>query len=304
MYFAVSYDKLTKGLSLTVVILLAAIAAFTQSIVVAIVGVLVVLGGYAWSPRGYRCGDGAIRVERLIGEAVERLEDVRGIRIASKQDLSGCLRLFGSGGLFGYYGLFRTSGLGKSWWYATRRDKMVVVITGRRTTVYSPDDPGGFVDALRAMAPITGPVPPVKPAGKVRTALWVAGGLGLASAAIAVAFLYNPGIAAYTLTPDSLTIHDHCFYSVTVDKGDLDLAAARVVDLHHDGDWRPRMRTNGFANPHYQSGWFRAANGTKMRMYRAGGSRMVLLPAKNGGAPILYQAADPDRFLQELRQRW
>jgi hypothetical protein len=303
MYFAASYDRLTQILSTVVVALLAGIALVTHSIAVAVIGAILVAATYAWSPRGYRCGDGAIRVERLIGEARERLEDVRELRIATRDDLSGCLRLFGSGGMFGYFGLFRTSGLGKCWWYATRRDRMVVLITGTRTTLYSPDDPGGFVDAVRAMAPVRGGAPPVA-GGKSRTALWIVAILFASVLAIGAGFLYNPGVATYTLTPDALTIHDHCFYSVTVKKDDVDLQSARVISFPTDSAWRPVARTNGFANPHYQSGWFRAANGTKMRMYRAGGSRLVLLPSRNGGAPILYQAADPDRFLEELRRAW
>jgi hypothetical protein len=91
---------------------------------------------------------------------------------------------------------------------------------------------------------------------------------------------------------------------VTVHKGEVDLHGARVIDFGIDREWRPTMRTNGFANTKYASGWFRAANGKKMRMYRAHGSRLVLLPPQGAGDPILYQAADPDRFLDELRRTW
>ena len=46
-------------------------------------------------------------------------------------------------------------------------------------------------------------------------------------------------------------------------------------------------RTNGFANAHYASGWFRVASGKTVRMYRAGGTRLVLLPPKGDGAAVL-----------------
>jgi hypothetical protein len=39
-------------------------------------------------------------------------------------------------------------------------------------------------------------------------------------------------------------------------------------------------------------------------MYRAGGDRLVLLPPKANGTEILYQAADPDAFLADLRRIW
>jgi hypothetical protein len=41
-----------------------------------------------------------------------------------------------------------------------------------------------------------------------------------------------------------------------------------------------------------------------VRLYRAGGNRLVLIPPKGGGAFVVYQAIDPDRFVQELRRQW
>ena len=64
------------------------------------------------------------------------------------------------------------------------------------------------------------------------------------------------------------------------------------------------MRTNGFANAHYRSGWFRVANGQKVRMYRADGTRLLLLPPKGDGAAVLLEAKDPEQFLDELRRQW
>ena len=46
--------------------------------------------------------------------AIVPLLDIREVRPATKDDFGGCIRLFGNGGLFGYYGLFRTSKLGPS----------------------------------------------------------------------------------------------------------------------------------------------------------------------------------------------
>ena len=78
----------------------------------------------------------------------------------------------------------------------------------------------------------------------------------------------------------------------------------RVVDLNEEKGWRPALRTNGFANSHYQSGWYNAANGTKMRLYRADARRLVLIPRKGGDAPVLLQVADPDQFVEQIRKDW
>jgi hypothetical protein len=88
----------------------------------------------------------------------------------------------------------------------------------------------------------------------------------------------------------------------------VDLARARIVDVTTDPECRPTAwptaRANGFANPHYASGWFRVASGAQVRMYQAGGRRLVLLPGKGSGATILYQAEDPEGFRARLKSLW
>jgi hypothetical protein len=122
-------------------------------------------------------------------------------------------------------------------------------------------------------------------------------GLGVA------ANLYSPGPPSFTLTSDSLTIHDR-FYPVTLQSRDVDLGGIRIVDLSQNTSWRPVQRTNGFANSHYQSGWFRTASGEKVRLYRAGSPVVILLPPSGAGVPVLYQAADPEDFVHQLRAAW
>ena len=65
-----------------------------------------------------------------------------------------------------------------------------------------------------------------------------------------------------------------------------------------------RARTNGFANGHYRSGWFRVANGKTLRLYWADGTRLVLLPPKGNGAAVLLETTDPEKFLRRLREAW
>ena len=106
--------------------------------------IVVFLLSYAYSPRAYSVSNGAIIVKRLIGNVRVPPENLRVLRKIEKDDLRGCMRLWGSGGLFGYYGLFRTSKLGRCTWYATNRKKLVVAIGEKTTTVLSPDDVDSF----------------------------------------------------------------------------------------------------------------------------------------------------------------
>lgn len=297
--FTASYDTTTKIISGVVTALLVVVAVVTHSVIAACVSAAIVIGAYAWSPRGYTVSGGLIAVNRLIGTARVPLDGLREARAATKDDFRGCLRLFGNGGLFGYYGLFRTSKLGKSTWYVTNRGKAVVVITGEKTVLFSPDDVEGFIAAIGAPTPGL----ETQDAGS-RIGTLIGPAIGIAAlAVVAFAFLYSPGPPSYTLTPESLTIHDR-FYPVTLNRASVDVEHIRVIDLGVDTEWQPTERTNGFGNAHYASGWFRVASGKTIRMYRAGGARLVLLPPKGDGAAVLLETREPEKFLAEVREKW
>jgi hypothetical protein len=309
--FSASYDARTKTISAVVVILLAAVTVLTGSALAAGLGAVALALAWAYSPRGYAILDRTIVVRRLIGNARIALEGVREVRTATADDFRGTLRLWGSGGLFGYYGIFQTFRLGKATWYLTDRSKAIVVVTEAKTTLYSPDNVDGFLAAIRTSVPVAevAPAAPVLDAMRSyrsRSPIGKLVGLAVAMAAIGLVsfgLFYSPGPPGYTLTPESLTIHDR-FYPVTVNAADVDFDRIRVVDLGVDKEWQPTARTNGFANAHYHSGWFRVAGGQQVRMYRADGRRLVLLPPKAKGTAVLLETGDPDKFVAELRSLW
>lgn len=313
--FPASFDTTTKAISAIVcaiVVLMPIPIGIQQPALAPIVGGIGLFGlilAYAYSARGYRVAERSITVRRLIGDVRIPLEDVRAVRIADADDFRGCIRLAGSGGLFGYYGRFRTSKLGRCSWYLTSRRNRVVVVTGAKTAVFSPDEAERFVAAIRASAPVpadsVGWMQPTASGGSGRAlAAWIGVPVGvLALGAVGAALLYSPGLPDYTLTEDSLAIHD-LFYPVAVNKASVNLDRVRVVDFSVDTGWRPNLRTNGFANSHYQSGWFRVVNGQRVRMYSAGGMRLVLLPPKGEGTPVLLDVRNPEGFVEELQRQW
>jgi PH (Pleckstrin Homology) domain-containing protein len=307
--FSASYDRSAKILSALVCLGLLAVVFLVHNLVIGGLSLLVLAICVAYSPRGYVIEGQSIVVRRMAGAASIALEGVREVRRVTAEDLRGCIRLRGSSGFFGYYGLFSTSKLGKCNWYVTDRSKSVVVITSTRTVLLSPDDTDGFLSAIRAIAPAstTGVVGTPEFTGPRRlsplgTTIVVCAVLAAISLGVA-ASSYAPGPPGYTLTSDALTIHDR-FYPVTLRATEVNLSGMRIVDLDQNTPWRPVRRTNGFANSHYQCGWFLAANGVKVRLYRAGGSRAVLLPPSGAGSPVLYQAADPDLLVEQLRSEW
>jgi hypothetical protein len=266
---------------------------------------------YAFSPRGYSLSERTVVIDRLIGKARFSLLGAHEIRTLSVDDLRGCVRLFGNGGVFGYYGLFRTATLGKCIWYVTNRKNAVVVITDAKTAVFSPDDVDGFIAATRAVALVTEPASAAPELNSLGTyegrswAGWLIGAVLLLSVVGLVAFLtlYAPGPPAYTLTPTSLSIKDS-YYPFTLEATDVDVRNIQIVDLQTEPAWRPVERTNGFGIKHYQSGLFSVASGQQVRMYKADGKRMVLLPPKGSGVPVLLECDPPEPFVENLKQLW
>ncbi len=307
--FAAPYDRTTKIVSAAGCGVLLAVAVLAPHIVFRVAAILIVGLTYAFSPRGYEVTAEAIVVRRLIGNKRLPLAGVRAAGRVDAGDLRGAVRLWGSGGMFGYYGLFQTSRLGRCWWYVTDRKNAVAVAASGGTVVFSPDDVEGFLAAvpLAGGAPLPDEAFPGrgKRRGSRRPAvLWIGGGVVLAAAVLAsLAITYSPGPPKLDLTARGLTIHDR-FYPVSIDAAAVDVARIRVVDLDVDTAWRPTVRTDGFANAHYRSGWFRTVNGQKVRLYQAGRRRLVLFPPKGDAAPVLLEVSRPEDFVEQVRGRW
>jgi hypothetical protein len=122
-----------------------AVATFSAGIVVA---------AWALGPRGYTIGEGRLRVLRNGWPALRiPLGDVRGVSLLDPDALRGSLKLLGMGGLFGYYGLFRSPVVGSYRLYATRGTGLVLVRTERQVLVLTPDSAEDFVEALLAASP-------------------------------------------------------------------------------------------------------------------------------------------------------
>ena len=312
MNFAAPYDRITKFVSALSCLVLLAAGLATRNLFVGAISLALIFVAYAYSPRGYVISEGALLIQRLAGTVRMPLLDLREARPATQADFRGCRRVWGSGGLFGYYGRFRTATLGPCTWYVTDRSRAVVARFREKTVLLSPGDVASFLETIRPFAPSlqqAAGAPPEMAAMQSR-GVWKLVGIAIAVAVAGVAVtlgvlanFYAPGPPGYTLTSDALTIHDR-FYPMTLRADQVDVAAIRVVDLARDTEWRPVRRTNGFANAHYQSGWFRAANGKTMRMYSAGASELVLLPPKGDEPPVLIEVRDPEGFVEELRQAW
>lgn len=156
---AAPLDRFTRLVSFAVVVFLALVTGWaaatmpeTGPAVATIlfgVGVLGISFGYA--PTAYETAPGQLLVHRrLFGSRSFTLDGAVG-RVPWRIGLAS-IRLVGSGGLWGWYGLYWRSGVGSYHAYVTDRSRLVACVTADgRAVVVSPADPDAFVRALEAV---------------------------------------------------------------------------------------------------------------------------------------------------------
>ncbi len=91
------------------------------------------------------------------------------------------------------------------------------------------------------------------------------------------------------------------FYTREVALSELQLDQARVIDLDERPEYKPALKTNGYALPGFKSGHFRLRNGEKAFVAIAGGRRALWLPT-TAGKGLLLQPEQPDALLKQLRE--
>ncbi|MHC1628747.1 MAG: PH domain-containing protein [Candidatus Nezhaarchaeales archaeon] len=162
--FKAPYDRLVKAITSALIVgLLALIVGFSylalserevvDFIALAIVIVIVIptlIVPYLYSPRAFGITAKGVLVKRPLKSFLIPYEDIASVKRVS-WTWKG-IRLFASGGLYGYFGLFQISGLGRAWMYVTNRDKMLLIETKRGVKyIISPSDPELFMEKLKSM---------------------------------------------------------------------------------------------------------------------------------------------------------
>ena len=113
----------------------------------------IALLAWALAPRGFSIEAGRVRVERHLRPVEIPLREVRAVEALPDGALGASVRLWGAGGVFGYYGRFWSRHLGQYRLYATRATGLVRLVTSGGTWVLSPAPASRFVEEVLARAP-------------------------------------------------------------------------------------------------------------------------------------------------------
>jgi len=110
---------------------------------------IVVVIVYLFSIKKYRLTDTALEIVRVMNTKSVPLALLKEVRIVSNSEMAWTIRLFGSGGLFGFIGFFWNFKHKFISVYSTRMTRLVLITTTEnKKLIISPED-FAFVEALQ-----------------------------------------------------------------------------------------------------------------------------------------------------------
>ncbi|MCW4041946.1 MAG: PH domain-containing protein [Candidatus Bathyarchaeota archaeon] len=163
VYSTASYDQLVKTVTFSLWIFLPVIDGIilftifstpvspeirlTTGILLISITIIILGVTYLFSPKSYVLASNGVIIQRAIRSIVihyDAITDVKSIDWTWKM-----ARLGGSGGLYGYFGLFHIAGIGKTWMYVTNKDRVVYIQTKEKQYAISPDNADDFLLSLK-----------------------------------------------------------------------------------------------------------------------------------------------------------
>lgn len=157
MDFSASYDKTTKIITVLVSVLMLVVLAsmwislkaagtWLPLLFMAAVSFLAIIMPYGFSVKKYQLSNEELVICRPFGNKQFPLTTLASAVVIDPKLLRWSWRIFGSGGMFGYYGTFGNKQLGTMKWYMTRKDRVILITTvSNKKILLSPDDPDAFV---------------------------------------------------------------------------------------------------------------------------------------------------------------
>jgi hypothetical protein len=162
MIFKATLDKTSKLFTIGMPVLLIGFAIGPKlwstpvngsaAIIGSIILVFTYIITYALSPTSYEIKEDSMIIHRPLKDVIIHRSEIVEVHQMEEGKLARSMRLFGSGGLFGYFGLFWNKEFGTMTWYATRRDQAMMIITSSpKKLVITPDETDAFMQAYAAL---------------------------------------------------------------------------------------------------------------------------------------------------------
>jgi hypothetical protein len=150
MIYKASLDKTAIIITNIITLIFGALIVFNFLLSLAIILLLIYLICLLLKPINYQITEKELIIHRLIKNVHIKRSEIESLEVLEKSALSGSIRIFGVGGLFGWYGRFANKQLGTMTWYVTRRDKPILILTkSNKSIIISPDEVETFVSDFK-----------------------------------------------------------------------------------------------------------------------------------------------------------
>ena len=113
-----------------------------------VVFIATIIGGLGYMPIRLTIGNDKIILHRLFGDINIPIKDIIAIKAIPNSETAFSIRIFGSGGLFGYLGKFKNKKLGNYTMYATDINELILIRTDRKTYVFSCRNRDEFIESV------------------------------------------------------------------------------------------------------------------------------------------------------------
>ncbi len=114
-----------------------------------VVFIVTIIGGLGYMPIRLTIENDKIILYRLFGAINIPIKDIIEIKAIPKSETAFSIRIFGSGGLFGYLGRFKNPKLGSYTMYATNMNKLIFIRTSRKKYVFSCKNKDEFIESVK-----------------------------------------------------------------------------------------------------------------------------------------------------------
>lgn len=114
-----------------------------------VVFIATIIGGLGYMPIRLTIGNDKIILHRLFGAINIPIKEIIAIKAIPNSETAFSIRIFGSGGLFGYLGKFKNKKLGNYTMYATDINELILIRTDRKTYVFSCRNRDEFIESVK-----------------------------------------------------------------------------------------------------------------------------------------------------------
>lgn len=120
----------------------------------ALAAVIIILAtAYSYRPMRYITNEQYVIIQRPFYQTKIPLKNIKEIKQISYEELSARIRLFGSSGFFGHFGIYHSTRFGRIYMNATQLNNLVLIILkNHRKIVVSPENAFQFVYKLKGIA--------------------------------------------------------------------------------------------------------------------------------------------------------